>query len=497
MADLVVKGAHKMVEEPPAALRLRDAVNLVVGIVVGTSIFRTTADVFQNTNSPAAAFAAWTLGGVLSLVGALCYAELATTYPRSGGDYVYLSLAFGKWAGFLFGWVQLTAVLSSSIGTMAFAMADYARQVVALPQGAEAPLAVLAVVGLSIVNSLGVSSGPRVQHVLTLAKVLGIACVLLAGAWLALAPQPTERSAAVNLRVAAHAPRVATIAPTPDPRSVTPSPASFGLALVFVLYAYGGWNDAAFVAAEVADRRRNVPRALLGGLAAITLLYLSMNAAYLAGLGVERASRTATPAADLVAALAGPSGRRFVSALVMISALGAINGMLLTGSRLYAALGADHAALGWLGRTSAHGVPRGALAAQASIVAAMILAVGTAAGRGAVDAALHAVGVAAVPWQRYLGGFETLLAATAPLFWTMLLATSTALIVLRRRNPDRQRPFSVPCYPWPPLLFAATCGFMLFHSLDYAGRLTLLALPPALLGILLYAFSKRSPPQGG
>jgi amino acid transporter len=470
--------------ENSARLSLVDAVSLVVGIVVGTAIFRSTAEVFANSGSAAISLWAWFLGGALSLVGALCYAELATTYPRTGGDYVYLTRAFGSWAGFLFGWAQLTAVLTSSIGTMAYTLADYGVRLGWVEHGAEAWLAGGAVILLSSANAWGASSGTRTQNLLTAAKVMGLSCVLAAG--VLCAARGVEFKAVELLGSAEKGEHVEAAAPI----------GSFGLAMVFVLFAYGGWNDAAFVAAEVEDRRRNVPRALLGGVAAITLVYLAMNSAYLAALGFDAASRTATPAADVLEAAIGPGGARFVSVLVIISALGAINGMILTGSRLYAALGADHRSLAWLGKPSTSGIPRAALAAQAVVVLGMILAVGTDRGQATVDWLITAAGAPTIPWEQYFGGFETLLAATAPLFWGLFFATGTAMIVLRLREPERERPFSVPWFPLPPVVFCGTCGFMLYHSLRYAGWLTLLALAPAGLGVLVYWISSWRAQEG-
>jgi amino acid transporter len=460
-------------------LNLWDAISLVVGIVVGTAIFRSSPAVFQNTGGPWQALGAWTLGGALSLVGALCYAELATTYPRTGGDYEYLSRAYGRWAGFLFGWAQLTAVFTSSVGTMAYAFGDYGVRLFDLHDSAAVWLAATAVVGMSTLNAGGVNAGKRVQNLLTLAKVAGLAGVVLAGAFCFL----TERAGA---------------SPTPASRSAeagspeAESAASFGLAMVLVLYAYGGWNDAAFVAAEVRDRRRNLPRALLGGVAGITAIYLAVNAAYLAALGFAGAKQTLTPAASVLDAAVGSVGSHVVSALVMISALGAINGMVLAGARVFAVLGADHRALAWLGGWDRRqGAPRPALAAQAAVSLAMVCSVGTECGRNAIDAVLISIGAQPVEWSRFGGGFEALLAATAPVFWTLFLATGVAVFVLRWRDPDRERPFTTPLFPLTPLVFCATCVYMLRSSLQYAGWLALPGAAPIALGLMLYVATRK------
>ena len=438
-------------------LGLWDAVSLVIGIVVGTSIFRTAPEVFQNTSGPWPALGAWFLGGVLSIIGALCYAELATTHTRAGGDYEYLTRAFGPWAGFLFGWAQLTAVLTSSIGTMAYTFADYGVKLFRMNESGVVWLAATPIVGATILNALGTSLGKSTQNICTVAKVLGLTGVVLAGVacadWgnLALASRSAEGpDEAANWQ-------------------------SFGLAMVFVLYAYGGWNDAAFVAAEVRDRKRNLPLALIGGVLGVTAVYLAVNVAYLAGLGFDAARATRTPATDVIEAAIGSTGGNLAGVLVMISALGAINGMVLVGSRVYAAAGADHRPLRWLsGWDALRGAPRAALIAQAAVALAMVFAVNV-----------------INPGD----GFGTLLAATAPVFWSFLMGTGASVIVLRIRDPLRERPFAVPFYPLPPLIFCATCGYMLYSSLTYARSISpwlpLMGAGPVALGAIIYLLTPR------
>ena len=440
-------------------LSLWDAVSIIIGIVVGTAIFKSPLMVFQNTGGPWQALAAWLVGGVLSLCGALCYAELATSYPRDGGDYEYLSRAYGRWLGFLFGWCQLSVILSASIGTMAFAFADYAAATWPALGSWTAWLAAAAVVALTVPNALGNVVGTAMQNLLTVAKLLGLGSIALVGIW-------TASDAASSL--------------PPPPQSFTPS---FGLAIVFVLYAFGGWNDAAFVAAEVRDQRRNLPRALLLGTTAITLIYLVVNVAYIRVLGFDAARLSPTPAADVFAAAFGGPGRAVVSVIVMLSALGAINGMILTGSRVYATLGEDYRPVKWLATWNRRtGVPLAAIAIQSVAALLWILAVGTPAGRDLVNRVLDGVGVPALPWEDFFGGFETLLAGSAPVFWMFFLLTGLAVFILRRREPHVERPFRIPFYPLPPLVFCTTCLYMIYSSLSYAGWLALLGVVPVAFG---------------
>ena len=272
---------------------------------------------------------------------------------------------------------------------MAYAFADYGVKLWGLPVAVTAWLAVSAVVVLTLVNLLGVYAGKFTQNILSGAKVLGLTGVVVAGLW---AGSPAQAF---------------------SPSDGTLIGPGVGLAMVFVLYAFGGWNDIAFVAAEVRDQRRNVPRALLAGIAGITAIYLAVNIAMLAVLGFDAARKTYTPAADVLEKVLGVWGGRGISVLVMISALGAINGMILTGSRVYATVGVDHRVFSWMVRGSRKkATPAAALGAQAVISVLLIIAVGTDAGRQAIDAVLHSVGLSGLPWDKYFGGFETLVAGT-------------------------------------------------------------------------------------
>ena len=450
-----------MSTEARARLSLWDGVSVVVGIVVGVSLFKVPASVFGNVDGPWSGLGVWALGGLLSFVGALCYAELTAAWPESGGDYVYLSRAYGSWLGFLFGWAQLVAILTGSIGAMAYVFADYA--VALFRAGDSTAIAAAAVVGVTACNLLGVTWGRRVQNALTLSKLVGLAGVLTVGT-LAMA----RGGAPAQASVPAHGGDV-------------------GFALVLVLYAYGGWSNAAFVASEVRDPQRNVPRVLMFGTGAIAALYLLVNAAYLGALGFEGLRAASAPAADVLAHGLGEAAGHAMSVLVMVSALGAIQGMVFTGARVYARTGRDHAAFHSLARWSPRaGVPARALCAQAAVSLLWIGGVGTQRGRDALDAALAAVGLSGMPWERFGGGFDTLVAGTAPAFWLFMIATGAALFALRRREPAAPRPFRVPGYPLTPLVFCASSVFMLEAALRYAGSLAWVGLLPLALGVPLY-----------
>jgi APA family basic amino acid/polyamine antiporter len=458
-----------------APLGLWDVVSIMLGIVVGAGIYETPPLVLQNVAGPWEALAAWALGGVMSLVGAFCFAELAAAYPHSGGDYVYLTRAFGAWLGFLFAWFQLVIIRAANIAMMAFVFVDYAASISNVPFAWQWVWASAAVVFLTLLNLLGVVFGKRTQNVLTLAKVIGLACVLVVGftvEW---------NTGSVQARHGAeHFGRP-----------------SLATAMVLVLLTYGGWNDAAFVAAEVRGGPRNIARALVVGTAAITLLYLLLNAAFLWGLGFDQARQSHAIAADLLEHRLGPWGGRAIALLVMVSALGAINGMLFSGARVYASLGVDHPVFAWLGRVHQRTrTPWGALIVQSAISLALIGVVGTPAGRAFVNDALKGAGLSAIQWEGH-GGFEVLSVVTTPLFWLFFLGSGLSVFVLRQRDPHLPRPFTVPLYPEVPLLFCGMCAYMIWAGITYAqaihllGGLFVVTGVLTAIGLLLYRVSQR------
>jgi amino acid transporter len=488
--------ASNPTESDRPQLGLWDAVSIIVGIVVGVTIFKSPPLIFQNVSNPWSGFWAWTLGGGLSLIGALCYAELATTYPRTGGDYVYLTRAFGPMIGFLFGWAQLMAVLTGSTGSLAYVFADYTTVLLKSPREYAAWLAAAAVLVLTVVNLLGVVAGKLTQNLLTVAKVGGLLGLLLAG--LFWGEQPVGGVAEVR------------------------GP-GFGLAMILILYAYGGWSDSAFVAAEVRNRRRNIPLALLLGISLITVLYLLVNVAYVRVLGFDmlrNPPKGSTPAAEVLGVALGTWGADAMSVLVIVSALGAINGLIFAGSRVYAALGTDYRLFALLGRWNPRlGVPVFSLMAQAVVALSMILVVGTTRGQQLVDSILvgaretlagwfpdvarqHAddwlawAGLDAIPWSRFEGGFEMLLAATAPVFWLFFLLTGLSLFALRELDKQLERPFKAPGYPFVPFVFCLMCTYMLYSSITYAQSLTFVGLGPLLVGMPLYLVSGRRRDSG-
>ncbi len=454
---------------PSTQLGLWDAISLIVGIVVASSIFKAPPIVFGSMNSAGAALSMWAAGGLLSLIGAFCYAELATTYPRSGGDYVYLTKAYGPFMGFLFGWSHLAGILTGSIGALAFVFADHGVKLFPQLSWPEYWFAALAVILLSLLNVFGLVLGKRTQNLLTILKTVGLTGVIVVGiGW--------------GLNHGVH------WQPTQTPTGFSPN---WGLALIMVLYAFGGWSDASFVAAEVRNRERNLPWALIGGVGAITVIYLLVNLGYLMGLGFDGVTNASTPAASVFEQAFGQRGSQAMLLLVMVSALGGLNGLILTGSRVHASLGADHRLFAWLGRWNPRwNSPIASLATQALVTIALITIVCTQWGHDQLDALSVLLGNPPLKWTNFSGGFEMLIAATAPVFWVFFYLTGGALIVLRVQDPETHRPFRVPLFPVLPIVFCGMCLFMLYSSIEWAGTLALVPIVPLCVGVVLYIASQ-------
>jgi APA family basic amino acid/polyamine antiporter len=433
-----------MTADPRPTLSLRDAVCLIVGTIVGVGIFRTPSVVAEHTGSAGVALLAWLAGGVVSLLGALCYAELSATYPNAGGDYHYLTRAFGRRSGFLFAWARLCVIQTGAIVLLAFVLGDYASELFSLGPWSSALYAGLIVVLLTTTNVMGVRQGAATQNVLTTLEVAGILFIALTG--LAAAP--------------------AALPSTGGPPTV--SSGAFGLVMVFVLLTYGGWNEAAYLSGEVRDPGRTMARALVWSLALVTGLYLLVNWSFLATLGVAGVAGSKTVAADVVQQTLGPRGARLTGLLIVIAALTSINAAIFTGARSSYAVGRDFGALALLGRWNAvTRTPVNALLAQGVVALALV-------GLGALTR----------------NGFETMVEYTAPVFWLFLCLTGVSLMVLRRRDPARPRPFHVPLYPLTPVAFCVTSGYLVYSSLAYSGLGALVGVGVLLVGVIVLLVGK-------
>ncbi|AEG91863.1 APC family permease [Ramlibacter tataouinensis] len=436
--------------EPSAVLGLREAVMLIVGVVIGAGIFKAPSMVAGMTGSAPWMFGAWILGGVISLIGALCYAELTTAYPSAGGDYHFLKRAYGRSVSFLFGWARFSVITTGSIALLAFVFGDYLQQALPLYLGGRAigPVvyAVTAILVLWWINSRGIKAGTSAQTWLTAAEVGGLLLIVAAALWLAGATSHQPAAPAAGAAAA-------------------PSLSSFGLAMVFVLLTYGGWNEAGYISAELKDKRRNMVRALVLSILVITALYLLVTWAYWRGLGLEGMAKSQALAADLMRVAFGTVGEKIIAVLVAVAAVTSINATMIVGARTNYAVGRDWPALGKLAFwDSERGTPANAMHVQ-NIAALLLVALGA--------------------WTG--SGFRSMVEFTAPVFWLFFLLSGLALFVLRRREPATERPFKVPLYPLLPLLFVATCAYMLWSSLSYVYSQSLGGLNAAWIGVAVLA----------
>jgi APA family basic amino acid/polyamine antiporter len=294
----------------------------VIGGIIGAGIFLSPGIVAQRLDTPLLVLAAWGAGGLIALAGAFSYAELGAIFPKAGGQYVYLRDGLHPLAGFMYGWALLLVIETGAIAAVAIIFASYALRIAGGPDGARVPLAIAAIVVLSIINYLGVKPGSRVLNVLVVLKVAALA--ILIGAGLVAAAHPGWWS---DVRVPAATGTSALVA--------------FGAAMVPILFAYGGWQSANYVGEEVVDPKRNLPRALIAGTLAVVVIYVTVNIVYLRALGLQGLATSSAPAADAARRTFGAYGDVFVSSAIAISTFGFLNLSILAPTRVYYAMSAD------------------------------------------------------------------------------------------------------------------------------------------------------------
>jgi amino acid transporter len=408
--------------KPQATFGVFDAAAMVVGIVIGAGIFKAPSIVAGSVSTEAVFIALWVAGGIISLVGALCYAELGSAYPHAGGEYHFLTRAFGGKLGFLFAWARMSVVQTGAIAAIAFVFGDYATQLLPLGGKSSVIYALVAVVAITALNVIGTRQSRVTQNILTAALALAIVAVIIAGLMLGGTTKPAGAAAAPS------------------------GPMFSQLALIFILLTYGGWNEAAYLTAEIRDARRNIVRALLVGIFTVTLIYVLLNLAYLNVLGLDGMKASRAVAADLMQATLGGAGATVLSVIVMAAALSTLNATVFTGARTNYALGRDYALFAKLGVwRDGSNTPVNALLIQGAIALVLVLL------------------SSFTP-----DGFETMVAYTAPAFWLFFMLTGLSIFFLRRQRPVHADHYRVPFYPFTPILFCAMCAFMLYSSTSYA-----------------------------
>ena len=404
------------------AIGFPSAVMLVMGGIVGVGIFVNPAVVARGLHSPALVLAAWTLGGVIALLGAFVYAELAARMPATGGEYAYLRAAFGPLAGFLFGWTTLLVVQA---GGMAAVTIIFAKNLDVLVGGgiSQGAVVVGVLAGLAAINCLGVRSGNGVQTSLGALKIVVIAAVVVAGLLLAPHLGATPRA-------------------TPDGSLKPNFVKSFGAAMIPVVFSYGGWQTANYVAGEMKDPGRNLARALVAGVIAVIALYLLVNIAMLRGLGVGALGATLTPTSDVLQRAVGGPGARLAAAAIALSAIAFLSQAMLTGPRVYFAMARDGLFFRQVGDV--------ARASRAPVIAIVLQAAWT--------------GVLALS-----GSYEQILSYVIAMNFLFFGLSASCLFVFRRRERAAgstmdAEGFRAPWHPWTTGAFILACVLVVASS---------------------------------
>jgi len=411
---------------------------ILVGVTIGSGIFRVPSVAAAESGAVGATFLLWIVGGLIALFGALTIAELAAMFPRSGGIYVFLRETYGPSVAFLFGWTRLLVIQPSVIGAIALISAAYVNAFVPLTDTGVRVVAASFILVLAATNYRSLGWGAWVQNASTAAKVLAL--LVLAGA-IFIFGDPGAGAFADSL-------------------ALTPLTwGGFGIALLAVMWTYDGWVDATYVAEEVRDPGRTLPRALAGGVLTVIAVYLVVNAAYLMALPLERMAASELVAADAAMEIFGPVGASLVAALVILSTFGALNGVTMTGPRVFFALARDDLFFRPVGAVHPRfGTPHAAIALAAGL------------------------GIAYVSVRT----FEQLAEAFVLGIWPFYVLCVVAVFLLRRRLPDEERPYRTWGYPWVPLLFLLASMAMLGNALMRQPASTLLGFGIILSGFPVY-----------
>ncbi|MFZ0039423.1 MAG: amino acid permease [Candidatus Acidiferrales bacterium] len=431
-----------------ARLGLFDATMIVMGGIIGSGIFINSYVVARQVRTPALILGAWVIGGVVALFGAFIYAELAARLPRAGGQYAYLREAYHPALAFLYGWVLLLVIQTGGMAAVAVTFAKYLRVLVVVPVS-EAWVAAIVLAGLAIINCLGVRAGSAVQSALMVLKILAIAALV-----------------AIGLTSAAPAASGVFTRPILDRPVSLDLVTAIGAALTPVLFAYGGWQTANFVAAEIREPSRNLPRALVLGVIGVILLYLAVNLVYVRVLGPSGLAASTTPATDVMQRALGAAGAKFIALGITISTLGFLSQSVLTAPRVYFAMAQDglfFRSVAWV--DPRHRVPAVAILLQAA--AAMVIAL--------------------------TGRYEQILNYVVSMDFIFFGLTATCLFVFRRRDSSgadsraaAPATYRAPGHPYTTIVFIAISWFVVANTIyKYPGN-TLAGIGILLAGIPVY-----------
>lgn len=398
-----------------------DSVAISIGIVLGVGIFRVPSEVANHLSSGVWILFAWVMGGVFSLLGALCYAELVALHPQSGGDYVYLKEAYGKVVGFLFAWSELLITRTGSVAAIALMFGEYLCALCGMDKGLIRPAALIVIAVLTVTNLFGLKQSSLLQNVLTIIKVAALILIIVACATSTRAPV-TE----FHLSELTH----------PDLKILT----AVCLALVPIMWTYGGWRDNVFLAGETKDAETSVPFALLTTCAIITIIYSAMNFMYLTFIPVDVMKTSPLIAAALLKIVFGELGAKLFEALIIVYALGVINGLLLTGSFLAKAMSQDNPLFRYLHKTDERtGTPLRALVFNGIWSCILVLT----------------------------GTFEQLLFFTGLWIWIFFAMVAISIIIFRRRGYETTNRFQMIGYPVIPIVVATLSLLLAWSTVTY------------------------------
>ncbi len=406
---------------------------LVVGGIIGSGIFLNPAVVAQRVGTAPLTMVAWELGAVIAILGAFIFAELGARAPAAGGGYAYLRDAFGPLPAFLYGWALLLAIASGATAAVAMTFANYAAPLIGLAAGDERALAIGAIAAFSLVNVLGITPSAVVMNVFTLLKLAAIALLVGVGIWGAAAAGAFGGEPLRAVEVAATgAPAV----PTAGNGGLLAPLAMMGAALVPVLFAYGGWQQANFVAEEMRDARRDLPRALIIGVLIVAAAYLAVNLAYLSALGVDGLATSRAPAADAMAIVLGDTGRTLIAAGIAVSTAGFLNVVIMANPRVYQAMARDGVFFAALARLHPRTrAPVNAIVLQSGWSIALLLT----------------------------GSYGDLLDWVTFADWIFFGLAAATLLVYRRREPAGAF-FRAPLHPWSTGLFVLAAGYVVLGA---------------------------------
>src|SRR3989440_8268468 len=438
----------------------------VVGGIIGGGIFRTPAAVAERVGSPGLALAAWIVGGAIALIGAFCFGELGRRRPCAGGGYVYLRETWGPLPAFLYGWALLLVIATGAIAAVAVTFANYALALAGLSARLTVAVAIGAIALLSGINYVGVKPAAVTQNVFRLLKPPAPAVLIVAGLALAVPVTALHRLPP----------------PSPDPGGaggVVGVAVALGAALVPILFTYGGWQQTNFIAEEILEPERNLPRALVLGVAGVVAVYLLANVAYLRVLGVAGLARSTAPAADLMRALLGPAGGTLIAAGITASTFGFLNLVILVTPRVLQAMAADGVFLPRLAVLHPrYRTPALAILVQAGWATVLTLS----------------------------GTFAQLVDYVAFGDWIFFGLTVAGLFIYRARDPltgagpvpppSVEKAFRVPGYPWTPGLFVLAALYVVASAILANPRNALIGAGLLALGVPVYLFSARSSGRG-